>query len=145
MMQRVLTFLVTATLLFSGHAAAVCARDCADGASLPNRASTGKVLPEDTGSCHGEDSTPPTRDDRAPLQAPRAPRPQNCVGHSQLSVVARPVARIVTFVPHAASANAFWAFEANGQLLQRPAFESRVSSASPPSSGLSPRPLILRI
>ena len=145
MMRRVLTLLLTSALIFSGHAAAVCARDCAEGTSSANRGLAGTAFAEEPGSCHGEDSTPPVRDDRAPVQAPLAPRPVNCVGHSQLSVVARPVARTVTSVPQTAGANAFLACEANGLLPQRPAANSLVVSASPPASDTSQRSFTLRI
>lgn len=144
--RRVFTLLLTAALTFSGYAAAVCARDCAEGASLPKRASTGRAFAGAMGSCHDDVSTPATHDDQAPpLQSPLAPRPQNCLDHTQLSVVARPVARIVTFVPQTTNANTFLATDVNGLLPQRPASDSLVSSASPPASDLSPHSFTLRI
>ena len=145
MMHRVLTLLLSAALIFSGHAAAVCARDCAQGTSSQKRGLTGLSFAEDTGSCHGEVSTPPTRHDRTPSQAPLAPRPLNCVGHAQLSLVARPVARVITFVPQTTNAYAILACEANDLLPQPLAADSLVASASPPASDLSPHSLILRI
>ena len=144
-MHRVLTLLLSAALISSGHAAAVCARDCAEGASSANRGLTGPASAEEPGSCHDDASTPATRHDRTPSQAPLAPRPLNCVGHAQLSLVARPFARIVTSVPHAVNANAILACEANDLLPQPLAADSLVASASPPASDPSPRSFTLRI
>lgn len=98
-MKRVAVFVLICALAATGHAIALCAQDCAEGAGgAANHigASSGSV---GEGSCHASADMPFRRGQRRPEQSPRAPQRQNCGGHALSVLIAAPVARALQLVP----------------------------------------------
>jgi hypothetical protein len=96
--QRLAIVGLILTVVFSGHAIALCAQDCAD-ASIASEQSLGTHGGNSEGSCHGDNAIPQQHSKSPANDAPQTPRPKNCAGHAQSIFVAARVAKIRAFAP----------------------------------------------
>jgi hypothetical protein len=144
-MQRVFTLLLSAALVVSGLAGAICARDCAEGGAARSNISAASTDTEEKGFCHGGAATSGMPNEHSPADSPLAPQPQKCAGHAQSILVARPVTKTIALAPQATSAIPLSGRSSQELLIEQFSYGSLSSDSSPPASDPLSLRLILRI